>query len=61
VPEEPPDCSQYPGMMSMARSQEELQWNARLYLTCLLKRGWMQDQARQEVIRVMESLRASRQ
>lgn len=59
-PEEPPDCTQSLSMLTAARSQEELQWNARLYLTCLLKRGWMHEQAKQEVIRVIESLRASR-
>lgn len=59
-PQGPPDCTQSLSMLTAARSQEELQWNARLYLTCLLKRGWMQEQAKQEVIRVIESLRASR-
>jgi hypothetical protein len=59
-PEEAPDCTQSLSMLTAARSQQELQWNARLYLTCLLKRGWMPQQAKQEVIRVIESLRASR-
>ena len=59
-PQQMPDCTQYFSMMAGARNQQELQWNARLYLTCLLKRGWRPEQARQEVIRVIESLRASR-
>ncbi|MBM3299241.1 MAG: hypothetical protein FJY85_04740 [Deltaproteobacteria bacterium] len=54
-PQEPPDCSQFPMMISTAQTREAMQWNAKLYLTCLLQRGWRMEQARQEVIRVIET------
>lgn len=56
-PQEPPDCSQFPGMIATAQSQNQMRWYARQYLTCLLKRGWRLAQAKQEVIRIIEAAR----
>jgi hypothetical protein len=42
-------------MIATAQSREAMQWHARQYLTCLLNRGWRMEQARQEVIRVIET------
>lgn len=57
-PPRPPDCSQFPMMIATAQSRDQMRWIARQYLTCLLQRGWRMEQARQEVIRVIEGLRA---
>ncbi len=53
--QERPDCSQYPMLIANAQSQQEMQMTARLYLTCLMKNGWGQDQAKQHVIATIES------
>ncbi len=53
--QQPPDCTGYPLAIARARSQGEMQMIARQYLTCLLKTGWPQDRARQQVIRTIES------
>lgn len=50
-----PDCSQFPMMIARARSEPEMQMTARQYLTCLLKSGWGMEQARDHVIRTIES------
>lgn len=50
-----PDCSGYPVALARARSQGEMQMIARQYLTCLMSTGWPQDQARQQVIKTIES------
>lgn len=55
VQQQPVDCSGYPMAIARARSQGEMQMIARQYLTCLLKTGWPQDQARQQVIKTIES------
>lgn len=54
-PQGPPDCTQFPGLIASAQAPNQLQWYARQYLTCLLKRGWGMPQARQEVIRIIEA------
>jgi hypothetical protein len=56
-PQAAPDCSQYPRMIASAQANNQMQYYARHYLTCLLKRGWRMSQAKQEVIRTIESLR----
>ena len=48
------DCSQYPMLIANARSEQEMQMTARLYLTCLIKSGWPQDQARNHVIATIQ-------
>jgi hypothetical protein len=53
--QQPPDCTGYPMAIARARSQGEMQMIARQYLTCLLKTGWPQDRAREQVIRTIES------
>ncbi|MDQ7783713.1 MAG: hypothetical protein RDU20_12590 [Desulfomonilaceae bacterium] len=54
-PQEPPDCSQFPGLIATAQDPNQMRWYARQYLTCLMKRGWRMPQARQEVIRIIEA------
>jgi hypothetical protein len=49
------DCSQYPILIAGARSENEMQFTARRYLTCLVQNGWNEDQARQQVIRIIET------
>ncbi len=56
-PQGPPDCSQFPGLIASAQAPNQMQWYARQYLTCLLKRGWGMPQAKQEVIRIIEASR----
>jgi len=50
-----PDCSRYPMMIAQARSEQEMQNAARMYLTCLLQSGWSMEQARQHVITTVET------
>ncbi len=50
-----PDCSAYPMMIAQARSEQEMQNAARMYLTCLLQIGWSMEQARQHVITTIET------
>lgn len=56
-PQEPPDCTQFPSLIATAQAPNQMQWYARQYLTCLLKRGWRMPQAREEVIRIIEASR----
>lgn len=49
------DCSMYPMMIAQSKSEQEMQMVARQYLTCLMKSGWNQDQAKQHVISTIES------
>lgn len=53
--QQPPDCTGFPMAIARARSQGEMQMLARQYLTCLMKTGWPQDRAREQVIRTIES------
>lgn len=53
--QQPPDCTGFPLAITRARSQGEMQMLARQYLTCLMKTGWPQEQARQQVIKTIES------
>jgi hypothetical protein len=53
--EQRPDCSMYPMMIAQSKSESEMQMIARQYLTCLMKTGWNQDQAKQHVISTIES------
>lgn len=50
-----PDCSQYPIMLSQARSQGEMRMVARQYLTCLMKNGWSLELARKHVISLIQT------
>jgi hypothetical protein len=50
-----PDCSRFPMMIAQARSEQEMQNAARMYLTCLLHSGWSMEQARQHVITTVEA------
>jgi hypothetical protein len=60
-PQQAPDCSQFPMMIANARSEQEMQMTARLYLTCLMKTGWSQAQATQHVMTTVERVyKASR-
>ncbi len=55
------DCSQYPRLIASARSEAEMQITARYYLTCLLKQGWLMENARTQVIQTIEAaLRGNR-
>lgn len=49
------DCSRFPLLLAQAKSDQEMQWTARLYLTCLIRSGWSEDQAKQQVINTIES------
>jgi hypothetical protein len=49
------DCSQYPRLIASARSEAEMQITARYYLTCLLKQGWLMENARTQVIQTVEA------
>lgn len=49
------DCSEFPVLLATARSESEMQFTARRYLTCLMQNGWNMDQARQQVINIIES------
>jgi hypothetical protein len=49
------DCSKFPMLIAQARSEQEMQWQARLYLTCLVRSGWTEEQAKQQVISTIES------
>lgn len=49
------DCSKFPMLIAQAKSDEEMQWTARLYLTCLVRSGWSEEQAKQQVINTIES------
>jgi hypothetical protein len=62
IPQQPPaaaqqrpDCSRYPIMIAQARSDQEMQIAARMFLTCLLQTGWNMDQAKAQVIRTIET------
>ncbi|MGC8658922.1 MAG: hypothetical protein ACP5U1_07585 [Desulfomonilaceae bacterium] len=50
------DCSQYPMLLANARSEAEMQMTARYYLTCLLKQGWLMENAKAQVIQTIESV-----
>lgn len=49
------DCSQFPLLIAAARSESEMQFTARRYLTCLIENGMNMDEARQFVINAIES------
>ncbi|MDQ1238383.1 MAG: hypothetical protein QG577_568 [Thermodesulfobacteriota bacterium] len=49
------DCSQFPILIANSRSEAEMQFTARRFLTCLMDNGWNADQARQQVINIIES------
>jgi len=55
-----PDCSQFPMLIARSQSDAEMQLTARRYLTCLLQNGWNMEQAKQHVIRTIESTYAAR-
>lgn len=54
-----PDCSQFPALIARAQNQQEMQWYSRQFLTCLLNRGWRMEQAKEQVIRTIESMRGA--
>jgi hypothetical protein len=49
------DCSKFPMLIAQAKSDQEMQWTARLYLTCLVRSGWNEEQAKQQVVNTIES------
>ncbi len=49
------DCSEFPMMIARSRSDAEMQMTARHYLTCLMQGGWSMEQAREQVIRTIET------
>jgi hypothetical protein len=50
-----PDCSRYPMLIIRARSQQEMQHTARLFLTCLLESGWPMKKAKEHVVRSVKN------
>ncbi len=50
------DCSEFPSVIAQCRTQDQLRWQARLYLTCLMKNGRSQAQAQNEVIATMQAI-----
>ncbi|MBI5569952.1 MAG: hypothetical protein HY914_08415 [Desulfomonile tiedjei] len=59
-PQGPPDCSQFPMLIAQARSEEDMRFQARMYLTCLIHSGLPEDQARKHVISTIEMSRLAR-
>lgn len=55
-----PDCSQFPMLIARSQSDAEMQFTARRYLTCLMQNGWNAEQAKQHVIKTIESTYAAR-
>jgi hypothetical protein len=62
IPQQPPaaaqqrpDCSRYPMMIAQARSDQEMQMAARMFLTCLMQSGWPMEQAKDHVVKTIES------
>jgi hypothetical protein len=49
------DCSEFPMLIERSRSDTEMQMTARHYLTCLMQGGWTMEQAREQVIRTIET------
>ena len=49
------DCSEFPMLIARSKSDTEMQMTARHYLTCLIQGGWTMDQAREQVIRTIET------
>ena len=49
------DCSEFPMLIARSRSDTEMQMTARHYLTCLIQGGWTMEQARDQVIRTIET------
>lgn len=48
------DCSKFPMLIAQAKSDQEMQWTARLYLTCLVRSGWNENDAKKQVISTIE-------
>jgi len=55
APQGTPDCSRYPIMIQYARSEAEMKAAAQMFLTCLMKMGMPLEEARQYVIRTIET------
>lgn len=51
-----PSCSEYPARLANAKSQAEMQQIARYYMGCLMKNGWSQQQAKNQVITTIEGV-----
>ena len=51
-----PNCTQYPMKIARSKTQAEMQMNARLYLTCLLKNGWNMQAAKNQVITTIQGV-----
>ena len=49
------DCSEFPMLIARSKSDTEMQMTARHYLTCLIQGGWTMEQAREQVIRTIET------
>ncbi len=49
------DCSEFPMLIARSRSDTEMQMTSRHYLTCLMQGGWTMEQARDQVIRTIET------
>jgi len=47
-------------LIAQARSEEEMRYQARMYLTCLMHSGLSADQARKHVISTIEMSRLAR-
>ncbi|MFH0824021.1 MAG: hypothetical protein V2B18_14820 [Pseudomonadota bacterium] len=54
-PQAKPDCSTFPVRLAGVKSEAEMQAVSREFLTCLLQTGWNMEQAREYVIRTIES------
>lgn len=49
------DCSEFPMLIARSKSDMEMQMTSRHYLTCLMQGGWSMEQARDQVIRTIET------
>lgn len=54
-PRQQNSCAQYPMQIMNARSEVEMRQIARYFLTCLMQQGWSQQQAKDQVVRTIES------
>jgi hypothetical protein len=54
------DCSKFPMLIAQAKNDQQARWTAKMYLTCLIRSGWDQQQARQQVISTLQSMFGNR-
>lgn len=54
------DCSQFPILIANSKNETEMRWHARLFLTCLIKNGWNEAQAKNHVVQAIRSYEMTR-